>query len=55
MRAKGILTAVLAAGVLLLAPGFDGARADQNNGNRHNHQQTYNGNGTGKERESPFP
>ncbi len=47
MRAKGILTAVLAAGVLLLAPGFDGARADQNNGNRHNHQQTYNGYGYG--------
>ena len=26
MKAKGILTAVLATGVLLLAPGFDGAR-----------------------------
>jgi len=37
----------LAAGVLLLAPGFDGARADQNNGHRHSQQQTYNGNGNG--------
>ena len=45
MKAKGILTAVLAAGVLLLAPGFDGARADQNQGHRHNHQQAYQGNG----------
>ena len=47
MKAKGILTAVLAAGVLLLAPGFDGARADQNNGHRHSYQQTHNGNGYG--------
>ncbi len=47
MKAKGILTAVLAAGVLLLAPGFDGARADQNNGHRHNYQQTHNANGYG--------
>ncbi len=47
MKAKGILTAVLAAGVLLLAPGFDGARADQNNGHRHSYQQTHIGNGYG--------
>ncbi len=47
MRAKGILTAVLAAGVLLLAPSYEGARADQNNGRGHNHQQTYNGYGNG--------
>ena len=45
MRAKGILTAVLAAGVLLLAPGLEGARADQNQGHRQNHQQAYQGNG----------
>jgi len=45
MQAKGILTAVLAAGVLLLAPGFEGPRADQNQVHRQNHQQAYQGNG----------
>jgi hypothetical protein len=43
MRAKGILTAVLAAGVLFLAPGIDSARADQNH--RHSHPQTFQGHG----------
>lgn len=47
MRAKGILTAVLAAGVLFLAPGFDGARADQNQRHGQNQQQTYHGKGHG--------
>lgn len=45
MRAKGIVTAMLAAGVLLLASGVESARADQNRGHRHNHQQAYQGHG----------
>jgi hypothetical protein len=43
MRARGILTAVLAAGVLFLAPGIDSARADQNH--RHGQPQTFQGRG----------
>lgn len=45
MRAKGIFTAVLAAGVLLLAPGFNGARADQYHRHGHGHQPSYHGKG----------
>ena len=48
MRAKGFLTALLAAGVLFLGPGIDGARADQNQRHRlgqpqifQNHGQAY--------------
>jgi hypothetical protein len=47
MRAIGILSAVLAAGVLLIAPGFDGARADQYQRQGQNQHQSYNGNGYG--------
>jgi hypothetical protein len=47
MRAKGILTAVLATGVLLLASGFDGARADQNHRDGPGHEQAYRGQGHG--------
>lgn len=47
MRAKGILTAVLATGVLLLAPGFDGARADQAHRDGPGHEQGYQGQGHG--------
>jgi len=45
MRAKGFLTALLAAGVLLLAPGIDGARADQNQRHRHGQPQTFQNHG----------
>lgn len=47
MRAKGIMTAMLAAGVLLLASGLDTARAEPNSGHRHNHQQAHKGHGHG--------
>lgn len=47
MRAKGIVMAALAGGVLLLAPGIEAARADQGWGQRHTHQQAYKGHGTG--------
>jgi len=47
MRAKGILAAALAGGILLLAPGFEGARADDNHRHRHNQQQTFQGQGHG--------
>lgn len=45
MRAKAILTAALAAGVLLLAPGLDGARADQNHRQGHGHPHAAQGKG----------
>ncbi|MDX1575535.1 MAG: hypothetical protein R3285_05045 [Kiloniellales bacterium] len=47
MRAKGIMTVMLAAGILLLAPGMDAARADQSWGHRHKHQHAYQGQGHG--------
>ncbi len=47
MRAIGIVSAVLAAGVLLVAPGFDGARADQNYRHGHSQHRTYDGRGYG--------
>ncbi len=47
MRARSIMTAMLAAGVLLLTSGLDTARAEPNSGHRHNHQQAYKGQGHG--------
>lgn len=47
MRMTGILSALLAAGVLVLAPGFDGARADPYHRAGQSHQQMYNGKGYG--------
>ncbi len=47
MRAKGIMTVVLAAGVLLLATGVESARAEPNSGHRHKQQHTYQGQGHG--------
>jgi hypothetical protein len=40
MRAKGILLAALAGGILLLAPGFEGARADGNHGHKHSYKHS---------------
>lgn len=40
MRAKGILVAALAGGILLLAPGFEGARADGNHGHKHGYKHS---------------
>lgn len=47
MKAKGFLVAALAGGLLLLAPGFDGARADGNHGHKHSQQQAFKGHGHG--------
>ena len=47
MRVKGIALAVLAAGVLLVAPGLEGARADQNHRHWQNQQQFHGGMGYG--------
>ena len=43
MRVKGFLTAAVAAGVLLLAPGLDGARADQSRRHGQGQHQSYHG------------
>ena len=41
MKAKGLLTFVLAVGALLAAPDFGGARADHNDGVQAAQQQSY--------------
>lgn len=41
MKAKGLLTLVLAVGALLAVPDFGGARADHDDGVRHAQQQAY--------------